>query len=316
MKLLFFGTSSAVPTRTRNVSGLGLVLPQRGTWWLFDCGEGTQHQIMRSPLTASRISNIFISHMHGDHVFGLAGLLASRSLLAQEQPGVTLHGPSGIRDYVDAVLRLTATHLAYPLTVKEVKPGVVYEDSEFAVECAAVQHGREAYAYAVCEKARPGRFDIEKARSLSIPSGPLYGRLKNGEEVTLEDGRVIRGTELVGPPRPGRKFTYSGDTSLSEAGVQIARDADVLVHEATYVDAEIALAQERQHSTARQAAEVARRAGVNTLILTHISPRYEGSGETSVGDLLDEARAVFPRTFLAEDFWSYEIPSRSEVSGT
>jgi len=312
MKLVFLGTSSAVPTRTRNVSALGLVLPQRGTWWLFDCGEGTQHQVMRSQLSASRISNIFISHLHGDHVFGLPGLLASRSLLAGNQPAVTILGPSGIRDYIETVLRLTATHLAYPLIVKEVKAGAVFEDAEFSVQCVPVQHGREAFAYVVCEKDRPGRFDVEKARSLGIPSGPVYARLKSGEEVTLEDGRVIKGRELVGPVRPGRKLIYSGDTATSETAFQSARDADVLVHEATYMDAEAGLAKERQHSTARQAAEVAQRSGAKTLILTHISPRYEGSGDTSAADLLDEARAIFPRTFLAEDFWTYEIPFNTD----
>ncbi len=308
MKITFLGTSSGAPSRTRNVSGIALQLPPRGALWLFDCGEGTQHQIGRSPLRLSRLEKVFFTHLHGDHLFGLPGLLASRSLQDGGVTPVTLYGPPGLAEYARCAIEVSQTHLGYPLSVETVAPGAVYQDEDLRVVCAPVAHGVASFGYAVQEKEQPGRFAVDRARALGIPEGPLYARLKSGETITLADGRTIRGAELVGPPRPGRKVVYCGDTTYTRSAVELARGADVLIHEATYLHEDEALARRARHATAVMAAEVAREAGVRVLLLTHFSPRYESDGGSRMGDLLAEARAVFPGTLLARDLWSYEVP--------
>lgn len=307
MKITFLGTGSGAPTQSRNVSALALQFSDQAAFWLFDCGEGTQHQIGRSALRPGRIERIFFTHLHGDHLFGLPGLLASRSLQGGggEATPVILHGPPGLAEFVRAALGASRTHLAYPVEIEIVAPGTVCEDAARRVVCAPVSHGIEAYAYAVIERAQPGRFDAEKAAALGIPAGPLYGRLKRGETIALPDGRTIDGADLVGPPRPGRTIVFSGDTGPCDGLTDLARNADLLVHEATYGHADAALARRARHSTAAMAAETALRAGVRTLVLTHFSPRYE-----SLDDLRAEARAIFPDTHLARDFWSYDVPRR------
>lgn len=312
MKITFLGTSSGAPSRTRNVSSMALQLPQQATLWLFDCGEATQHQILRSPLRLSQLDRIFFTHLHGDHLFGLPGLLASRSMQNGGATPVTLYGPAGLGEYIRVSLEISQSHLGYPIHVEVIKPGLVYEDDHFQVVCAPVRHRIEAYGYAVLEKTQPGQFDVERARALGIPPGPLYGRLKNGETVELPDGRKFDGRDLVGPPRPGRKIVHCGDTIYTPASVELARDADVLIHEATYLQAEAAQAQRGMHSTAVTAAQVAQRANVKMLILTHFSARYEAGPQ--LAELLAEARAIFPNTVLAHDFYSYEAPRREPVS--
>ena len=308
MKLTFLGTSSGAPSRTRNVSSVALQLPQQATLWLFDCGEATQHQILRSPLRLSQLDRLFFTHLHGDHLFGLPGLLASRSMQNGGTTPVTLYGPAGLAEYLRVSLEISQTHLGYPVHVEVVRPGLVYEDAQFQVVCAPVRHRIETYGYAVQEKTQAGQFDVEQARVLGVPPGPLYGRLKAGEIITLSDGRMIDGRELVGPPRPGRRIVHCGDTVYTPSAVELARDADVLIHEATYVQAELAQAQRGMHSTAATAAQVAQRAGAKLLILTHFSARYESGPQ--LAELLAEARAIFPHTILAHDFYSYEAPRR------
>ena len=308
MKLTFLGTSAGMPTTTRNVSGLGLQWVQLGSLWLFDCGEATQHQILRSPLKLSQLENIFITHLHGDHVFGLPGLLASRSQGKDIQTAVTVYGPPGLDEYLRIVLSLTNTHLGYPLRVETVEPGRIFEDETRWVECQRLAHRVETFGYAAIEKPRPGEFDVAKARELGIPAGPLYGQLKNGETLTLQDGRVIEGIDLVGPERPGRKVVVCGDTGVTPAVAELAMSADVLVHEATFLNEQAARALESGHATAAQAAAAARDAGVQTLILTHFSARYESDGGSRMAELLAEAQAIFPNTLLARDFWSYDVP--------
>jgi ribonuclease Z len=313
MKITFLGTSSGAPSRYRNVSGLALQLPQQSGAWLFDCGEGTQHQVMRSALRLSQIDRIFISHMHGDHVFGLPGLLASRSLQAGMTTPVTLYGPPGLDEYLRRTMDLTQMRVGYPLHVVTVAPGVVWEDAHTVVACAPVAHRIPAFAYSMTERDLPGRFDADRARTLGIPEGPLYGRLKRGETVTLEDGRVIDGRALTGPTRRGRKVVYAGDTTFTRNCVELAQGATLLIHEATYLEADAALAERASHSTAVMAARVAAQAGVRTLILTHFSTRYEGEGASRLADLLAEAQAVFPNTLLARDLWSFDVaPAEAE----
>ena len=307
MKITFLGTSSGAPSRFRNVSAFALQLPQQSSAWLFDCGEATQHQLMRSPLRLSQIDRIFISHMHGDHVFGLPGLLASRSLQAGSTTPVTLYGPPGLQEYLRRTMDLTQMRLGYPWEVQTIAPGLVWEDARTQIFCTPVVHRIPAFGFAVIERDLAGRFDVEKARALDIPAGPVYGRLKDGETVTLEDGRVIDGKTLTGPIRPGLKLVYAGDTTYTRNVVELASDADVLIHEATYLQEDLALAKRASHSTSVMAAEVAKQARVKTLILTHFSTRYEGDGGSRLADLLAEAQAIFPNTMLARDQWTHEL---------
>ena len=306
MQITFLGTSSGVPTRSRNVSSLAVRLPQRSEVWLFDCGEGTQHQILSSEIKISQISRIFITHLHGDHIFGLMGLLASCGL-AGNASRIDIYGPAGLNDYLAACSRYSQTHFSYPIKVHQSRPGVVYEDDEFIVKCGRLEHRVTAYGYRVEEKDRAGRFNVEKAAALGIPSGPLYGQLKRGETVTLSDGRQISGQELCGPTEPGRKMAYCTDTIFCEGAVQLAQDVDVLIHEATFSHQDAQLAIDRLHSTSTMAAQVALAARVKTLIMTHFSPRYAPGNDIQLEDLRQEAQAIFPNTEMAYDFWTYEV---------
>jgi ribonuclease Z len=307
VKLTFLGTSAGSPSRTRNVTSIGLQWMQEGSLWLFDCGEGTQQQILRSPLRLSQLERIFFTHLHGDHLFGLIGLLASRSLIKGVTTPVTLYGPPGLEEYVRCSLDVSETHLRYPLPIEMVQEGVIYEDDTRKVVASALSHRILTYGYAVIEKPKPGEFDAARAAELGIAPGPVYGLLKKGETITLDDGRTINGAELVGPSRPGRKVVICGDTGVTPNTVKLAENADVLVHEATFMESEADRAMAVAHSTTVQAATAARDANAKALILTHFSPRYESGGQSQMDALLAEAQAVFPDTHLAEDFWSYEI---------
>lgn len=307
MQITFLGTSSGVPTRSRNVSSIALRLPQRAEVWLFDCGEGTQHQILRSDIKISQITRIFITHMHGDHIYGLMGLLASCGL-AGNPSRIDVYGPPKLEDYLRASGRYSQTHFSYPIKVHTVQPGVIFEDDEFVVSTAPLTHRVPAFGYRVKEKDQPGRFDVERATALGIPPGPIYGKLKRGEVITLPDGRIINGSELCGDTKVGRSFVYCTDTIYCENAVELAQDADVLVHEATFSHQDAELAYQRLHSTSTMAAQVALGAKVRQLIMTHFSPRYAPGNAIVLDDLLAEARAIFPNTIMASDFFSYEIP--------
>jgi ribonuclease Z len=311
VQITFLGTSSGVPTRSRNVSSVALRLPQRAELWLFDCGEGTQHQILKSELKVSQLSRIFITHMHGDHIFGLMGLLASCGL-AGNVDRVDIYGPPGLNDYLQACSRYSHTHFSYPIKVHAVKPGIVYEDDEFSVTCNQLHHRITAFGYRIAEKDRVGRFDVEKAKAMEIPPGRIYGQLKRGETVTLEDGRVIHGSELCGPTEIGRKIAYCTDTIYCDTAVELAQDADVLIHEATFAHQDSEMAFQRLHSTTTMAAQTALTAGARRLIMTHFSPRYAPGNVVELKDLLREARAIFPKTEMAHDFMNYEVPRRRE----
>jgi len=298
-----------VPTRARNVSCVAFRPPQRGEVWLFDCGEGTQHQLLRSDINISQITRVFITHMHGDHVYGLMGLLATCGMSGGAR-AVTLYGPRGLEQYVGEVSRRTQLRTSYPLDVKTVEAGEVFEDEEYTVSCLQLRHRLTAFGYRVTEKDRAGHFDAEKARELGIPFGPLYGKLKRGESVTLPDGRTFDGADFCGPAQRGRTVVYCTDTIYCANAVELARDADLLIHEATFADADEPLAVRSTHSTARMAARVAAEAGARKLVLTHISPRYFPGNETGPQQLLEEAREVFPATELAHDFLSIDVERR------
>jgi ribonuclease Z len=247
--------------------------------------------------------------MHGDHIFGLAGLLASCGLAGTPQR-IDLYGPSGLEEYVKTSLRCSFTRLSYPIKIHTVKPGVIYEDAEFVISCGELKHRVTAFGYRIAEKDRAGRFDVEKAMALGIPSGPIYGRLKRGEVVHLPDGRVINGAELCGTPEIGRKIVYCTDTVFCDGAVELATDADVLIHEATFAHQDAEMAYQRLHSTSTMAAQVALAANVRQLIMTHFSPRYAPGNPVQLKDLLEEARAIFADTEMAYDFMVYDVPRR------
>jgi ribonuclease Z len=306
LQITFLGTSSGVPTRSRNVSAVALRLPQRGEVWLFDCGEGTQQQFLKSGLSISQLRRIFITHMHGDHVFGLMGLLATCGMAGNHQ-GIDVYGPPDLQEYLALSGKYSKTHLSYPVEVHTVEPGPVYEDDEFRVGCAALKHRVPAFGYRITEKDRAGRFDVERAAAMGIPSGPLFGRLKRGETITLDDGRELNGADFCGPTQKGRRVVYCTDTLYCESAVELARDADLLIHEATYAHVDEELAYRGMHSTSVMAARVAAEAGVRQLIMTHFSPRYAPGGPLEPNELLREARVVFPETEMAHDFMTVDV---------
>lgn len=306
MEITFLGTSSGVPTKFRNVSSVAFRLPQKAEVWLFDCGEGTQHQLLRSDLKISQIKKIFVTHLHGDHTFGLLGLLASCGMAGNAQ-NIDIYGPPGLEQFIKAGLKYSYTHLSYEINFHTVETGLIYEDQDFSVITAPLKHRITAFGYRIVEKDRAGTFDVQKAQLLGIPSGPIYGQLKQGKIVTLEDGRVINGKELCGEKEIGRSFVYCTDTVFCENAINLALNSDVLIHEATFAHLDANLAFERLHSTSTMAAQVALAAQVKQLIMTHFSPRYAPGNNLQLDDLLTEARSIFPNTILAYDFFTYEI---------
>ncbi len=294
-------------------------LPQRAEMWLFDCGEGTQHQFLRSDLRLSQLRRIFITHMHGDHVFGLPGLLASLGLAGNCTEGIDLYGPDPLENYLKGVLHTSSTRIGYPLTVHRSRPAaeqdsVLFEDNDFIVRCTPLSHRVPAYAYRVEQKPRSGRFDVEKARALGISPGPIYAELKRGGSVRLEDGRVIEGSALCGEDRPGVSVVYCTDTVFCDAAVELARGADLLIHESTFAHAEAEMAFKKQHSTSTMAAQTAAAAGVGQLALTHLSPRYVHGNPVTPDDLLAEAQAIFPNSVVAKDFMTLDVKPRCNSS--
>jgi ribonuclease Z len=303
MKVIPLGTSSGKPTLRRNVSATAVV--RDGEWLLFDCGEGTQMQISRAKLNPSKLAAIFITHLHGDHFNGLAGLLSTMGLDRRVRQ-LVLVGPPGIREYLDALARLKILYINYPLDVREFaaikEMTVVYEASDYFVAARPLDHRIFTLGYRLEERPRPGRFDLEHARALGVPEGPLYRRLQLGEDVQLGDGRVIHSREVVGPPRPGKAVAYCTDTRPFAGTVELARGVDLIIHEATYTDDMALEARNYGHSTAAQAAEIAGAAEAHRLLITHFSTRYP-----DVGPLYEEARAVFPETLAAQDLMEIDV---------
>lgn len=303
MRVIPLGTSSGKPTLRRNVSGL--VVAREAEWLLFDCGEATQIQVARAGLSPNRLSGVFITHLHGDHFNGLPGLLSTMGLDRRTRE-LRLTGPQGIRDYLELLERLRVVFLTYPVQLEEFsslfKLTVVYETPEYTVSALALDHRLFALGYRIDERPRPGRFSVEKARMLGVPEGPLWGRLQSGEDVLRGDGSVVRSSDVVGPPRPGKSIAYCLDTRPCAMSIQLAQDVDMLIHEATYTEEFVVEAQTYGHSTAAQAARTARDAGARRLLITHFSSRYPDASP-----LLQEARAIFPDTVVAEDLVEIEV---------
>lgn len=298
LDLVFLGTSGSAPTARR--APTALLVRRGGERLLFDCAEGTQRQLMRSSVGLPDLDDIFITHFHADHYLGLPGMLKTFALRQRETP-VTVHGPPGLRDLFGSLRRVFGK-LTYPVDVVEIRPGEALERDGYRILAFPVDHGTSSVGYAIDEDARPGRFDVETADALGVPPGPERGALQRGEAVALPDGRVIEAAAVVGAPRPGRRVLIPGDTAPTETVRVLAAGADVLVHEASFADDGEDRAAETLHTTARQAAEIARDADVRLLVLTHVSPRYFGP------ELLREAREVFPSTVLPRDFDVVEVP--------
>ncbi|MNO75397.1 Ribonuclease Z [compost metagenome] len=310
MELYFMGTNAGVPSLERNVTSLALRLfDERRTFWLFDCGEATQHQILRSPLKLSKLEYIFVSHLHGDHLFGLPGLISSRAYQGGNTP-LTLFGPPGIKKFITTALEISESRIGYELKIVEHEGGILLEDESFRVESALLDHRIDSYGYRVIEKDQPGKLDIELLERHGIKPGPLYGKLKRGENIDLPDGSVLRSADVLGSSKQGRIVTILGDTRPCEATVQLGQDADVMVHESTFLHELAETAYTYHHSTAKQAAEAAKRAGAKQLYLTHFSSRYKYDDQLL--KLEQEAREVFPQSDLAKEHVMYPILRRGQ----
>ena len=292
LDLVFLGTSGSVPTAKRGLAGT--LLRRGGERILFDCGEGTQRQLLRSSVGLVELPEIFLTHYHADHYLGLPGMLKTFALRGREVP-LTVYGPPGLKELF-GILRRVFGRLSYELTLEELRPGDVLDRDDYRIEAFAVEHGLSATGYALVEDPRPGRFDLDAAKVLGVPAGPLFGRLQGGDSVELPDGKTVSPEQVLGPARPGRKVVLAGDTRAAGSVLEAAREADLLVHESTFSDEERQRADETLHATATSAAELASTAGVRMLALTHLSNRYFGP------EILREARAVFAETVVPKDF--------------
>lgn len=297
--VIFLGTGGSWPTVKRNVSSIAI--KRGGEIILFDCGEGTQRQFQRSGLSYMQIKSIFISHFHGDHFLGLPGLIQTMQLNDRKDP-LMIYGPKGTSRLAEVIKHLGYFKPSYKIEGIDVDEGDEIRFDGYGVKPFRVNHNVPALGFVLEEDKRPGRFNKKRALELGIPEGPLFGKLQRGESVKLKDGRVITPDMVLGPPRPGRKIVYSGDTKPCEKIIEYARNADLLIHDATFLSDLEDVALEYGHSTARQAAEIAKKANVDRLILTHISPRYIDDDKIE-----KEAREIFENTLVAKDFMEIEV---------
>lgn len=311
MEITFLGTGSGVPAKHRNVSSLALkLLDERNSIWLFDCGEATQQQILHTTIKPRKIEKIFITHMHGDHIFGLPGLLSSRAFQGGDSP-VTIYGPVGIKQFVLTSLKLSHTYLKYPVQFKEItEEGSLFKDETFEVSCGFLKHGITSIGYRIVENDHPGKLQIEKLKQYNIQSGPIFGQLKQGKTVVLEDGRKVQGKDFIGSPQKGRIITILGDTKKCTKSEELAKNATVLVHEGTFNVSEKKMAKDYNHSTVGEAAQIAKDANVQLLLLNHLSARYVGNDMKA---LESEAKNIFENTRIARDFMDVSIPLHKEL---
>ncbi|MBB4825653.1 ribonuclease Z [Sporosarcina luteola] len=304
MEVIFLGTGAGMPSKQRNTSSLviNLAAEEEG-YWMVDCGEATQHQLLHTTIKPRKINKIFITHLHGDHIFGLPGFLGSRSFLGGDEP-LDIYGPSGLNDWLLATLRLTKTHLTYSLRVHEIEEGILFENDHFIVKTKRLQHVVPSYGFRVEQKPLLGKLHIDKAIAAGVPKGPLLQKLKQGEDITLEDGRMVYSKEVTGEPQKGFVLSVLGDTSFCEASIELSEQADLVIHEATFDSETGQLAADYGHSTIVDAATIAKMAEAKNLIANHISARFL-PGDLAV--LLDQGKAVFPNLFIANDFSKFTL---------
>ncbi|MEM2675171.1 MAG: ribonuclease Z [Candidatus Bathyarchaeia archaeon] len=305
LKVIFLGTAGSVPTPKRSLPAI--LVKRKGEQLLFDCGEGVQRQMVMANASFHKPTRVFVTHMHGDHVLGLPGLMQTMALHDRDKP-LIVYGPPGIGRFIECIRETVQFALTFPIEVHEVsEAGVVCETLEYTVQAVWANHVTPSLAYALVEKPRPGKFYPEKAKALGVPEGPLWGQLQRGKAAQLPDGRIIKPEDVLGIPRPGRKIVYTGDTRPFEGLVEFAANADLLIHDATLGDELADRAAEDGHSTPSQAAETAKKAGAKKLVLTHISARYEDAST-----LLEQARRIFENTIVAEDLLAVDVPFSSE----
>jgi len=301
LRVVFLGTAGSIPTPKRSLPAI--LIQRKGEQIMFDCGEGAQRQMIRAKTGFHRKMKVFVSHMHGDHVLGLPGLLQTMALLDRERK-LDVYGPPGIKRFLEDIRETVQFVLTFPVEIHEIcEAGVVCEEQEYTVQAVWANHVIPSLAYALVEKPRPGTFYTEKAKKLGIQEGPLWSKLQHGHNVKLLDGRVVKPENVTGLPRLGRKIVYTGDTRPFRGFVKFAAGADLLIHDATLDNKLAERAEEDGHSTPEQAAKNAKKAKVKQLILTHVSARYE---DTSI--LLEQAKKIFKNTQVAEDFMKIEIP--------
>jgi ribonuclease Z len=301
IRVVFLGTSGSVPTLKRSLPSVVIQCPKEQ--WMFDCGENTQRQMMQAKVSFHKKLRVFLTHLHGDHVLGLPGVLQTMALMDRKEP-VIIYGPPGIKDFLVCAKETLNFGLTFPVEINEISTeGAVVNEGEYMVRAVKSNHAVESYAYAFIEKPRPGRFYPKKAQALKVPLSEMWSKLQAGEEITLGDGRVVKPSDVMGPPRAGRKIVYTGDTKPFEAFAKFAADADLVIHESTFDDSLAEKAEHDGHSTPSQAAEEAKDAGAKQLALTHISARYPDATL-----LLEQAKKVFANTVLAQDFLELELP--------
>ncbi|MCQ2970515.1 RNAse Z [Methanobrevibacter gottschalkii] len=297
MEIIFLGTSSAVHSYTRNHPAI--ILKAFGEIILFDCGEGTQRQLIFAKISPMKISKIFISHYHGDHILGLPGLLQSMNFRGRETK-LTIYGPKGLNALKNAILNLGYCKIDFPIEFIEIGTETIECCEEYIIRSQHVNHQVPCLAYAVEELKKP-RFLRQKAIELGVPVGPAFGKLHNGEEIEI-NGKIIKPEQVLGPARKGIKITYSGDTAPCEEMIDFAKDSTILIHESTYMNEDADKAEENFHSTSSDAARIAKKSNSKQLVLTHFSTRY-----ATLDDLLKEAKKIFKNTKLAKDFMKIEI---------
>ena len=301
IRVVFLGTSGSVPTLKRSLPSVVIQCPKE--LWMFDCGENTQRQMMQAKVSFHKKLKVFLTHLHGDHVLGLPGVLQTMALMDRKDP-VAVYGPQGIKDFLVCTKETLNFGLTFPVEITEIlSEGTILDEEDYTLTAARSNHAVDSYAYAFVEKPRPGKFYPKKAQALGVPKGELWSKLQSGEEISLPNGRAVTPSEVMGPPRAGRKIVYTGDTRPFEAFAKFAADADLVIHESTFDDSLAEKAAVDGHSTPSQAAQEVKAANAKLLVLTHISARYPDATL-----LLEQAKKVFANSLLAEDFMELELP--------
>jgi len=304
LRVIFLGTGGSLPTRNRNPSAI--MVNREGELLLFDCGEGTQQQMMRARTGMMNLSSIFVSHFHADHFLGIPGLIQTMSFMGRTEP-LLIYGPEGTREFTELFKAFGFFNFKYEIYGIQLKPGDILERKDYVIRALKTEHSIPSLGYALIENPRPGRFNREKAVELGIPPGPLFAELQKGNSLEV-DGKPVKPEDVMGPLRPGRTVVYSGDTRPCESILEASRDADLLIHDCSFSDEMMDWAEESGHSTAGEVAALAKEARVRRLILTHISSRYTDD----VDPILNDSKKIFRNVIVAEDLMEVEVPYRPE----